>query len=209
MSAVYRFRQDRETNLPAATNQLSAPSNFRDAQIDDHALVFNETSAIGPNLVNQALFQFAHRSFDFPSVSYEPHLQIANTLDMGRHFNAINGDQEARVEIGDSLSAVVGCIPCRSAEIFLTTISTSSTIRSIRPTPCFRISTHFSEPRRFPAPSPWSSASRKGRMARARRRPPGSPGRQIFRSSIRRRIRTMRPQATRSTPRINGGWHAT
>lgn len=108
MSAVYRFRQDRETNLPAATNQLSAPSNFRDAGIDDHALVGNITSALGTRLVNQGLFQFAHRSFDFPSVSYEPHLQIANTLDMGRHFNAINGDQETRVEIGDSLSAVLG-----------------------------------------------------------------------------------------------------
>jgi TonB dependent receptor-like, beta-barrel len=105
---VYRFRQDRETNLPAATNQLSAPSNFRNANIDDHALVWNLTSALGARAVNQALFQFAHRSFDFPSVSYEPHLQIANTLDMGRHFNAINGDDETRVEIGDNLSAVRG-----------------------------------------------------------------------------------------------------
>ena len=59
-------------------------------------------------LLNQALLQFAHRSFDFPSVSYQPQLEIANTLDMGRHFNAINGDQEARAELGDSLSYVRG-----------------------------------------------------------------------------------------------------
>ncbi len=108
MSAVYRFRQDRESNLAAATNQLSAPSNFRDGGIDDHALVWNLTRALGARMVNQGLFQFAHRAFDFPSVSYEPHLQIANTLDMGRHFNAINGDRETRVEIGDSLSAAAG-----------------------------------------------------------------------------------------------------
>ncbi len=36
MSLEYRFRQDRDTNVPAAIGQLSAPSNFRDANIDDH-----------------------------------------------------------------------------------------------------------------------------------------------------------------------------
>ncbi|HYL37349.1 MAG TPA: TonB-dependent receptor, partial [Bryobacteraceae bacterium] len=107
-SLEYRFRQDRETNLPAATNQLSAPSDFRNAGIDDHAVVLNITSVASSRLINQGLFQFAHRAFDFPSVTYEPQLEIANTLDMGRHFNAINGDGEARVEIGDSVSDVTG-----------------------------------------------------------------------------------------------------
>src|SRR5579883_694647 len=108
MSFEYRFRQDRETNLPAATGQLSAPSNFRNAHIDDHDAIWNLTSALSPRLLNQALIQFAHRAFNFPSVSYEPHLQIANTLDIGRHFNAINADQEARAELADSLSYVRG-----------------------------------------------------------------------------------------------------
>lgn len=108
MSLEYRFRQDRETNLPAATGQLSAPSNFRDAHIGDHDAVWNITSAPSSRLLNQGLFQFAHRSFDFSSVSYQPQLEIANTLDMGRHFNAINGDQEARVELADSLSYARG-----------------------------------------------------------------------------------------------------
>ncbi|HEV2689358.1 MAG TPA: TonB-dependent receptor, partial [Bryobacteraceae bacterium] len=108
LGVVYRFRQDRETNLPAATNQLSAPSNFRNATINDHDVTLNLTSALSTRLLTQTLFQFAHRSFDFASVTYEPHLQIANTLDMGRHFNAINGDREARVEIGDNLSYARG-----------------------------------------------------------------------------------------------------
>lgn len=107
-SLSYRFRQDRETNLPAATNQLSAPSNFRNANIDDHALTLNVTSAWTAWLLNQGLFQFAHRSFDFPSVTYEPHLQIANTLDMGRHFNAVNGYQERRFQVVDNLSYAKG-----------------------------------------------------------------------------------------------------
>ncbi len=108
MSFEYRFRADRDTNLPAATGQLSAPSNFRNATIDDHDAIWNLTSTLSPHLLNQALVQFAHRAFDFPPVSYEPHLEIANTLDIGRHFNAINADQEARVEFADSLSYVRG-----------------------------------------------------------------------------------------------------
>jgi carboxypeptidase family protein/TonB-dependent receptor-like protein len=108
LSLIYRYREDRETNLPAATNQLSAPSNFRDATIQDHAVTWNTTSALSQSLLNQSLVQVAHRAFDFPSVTNEPHLQIANTLDLGRHFNAINADQETRLEIGDSLSLVRG-----------------------------------------------------------------------------------------------------
>jgi hypothetical protein len=108
MSLEYRLREDRDTNFPAATGQLSAPSNFRDAGIGDHDVVWNTTTAFSPRLLNQALIQFAHRSFDFPSVSYQPQLEIANTLDMGRHFNAINGDQEARFQAGDSVSLARG-----------------------------------------------------------------------------------------------------
>jgi len=108
MNLEYRFRQDRDTNVPGAIGQLSAPSNFRNAHIDDHDAVWNMTSTLGPELLNQALLQFAHRGFDFPSVTYQPQLEIANTLDMGRHFNAINGDQEARVELGDNLSWIRG-----------------------------------------------------------------------------------------------------
>ncbi|HYL77952.1 MAG TPA: TonB-dependent receptor [Bryobacteraceae bacterium] len=105
---TYRFRQDRERNLPAATNQLSAPSNFRDAHIDDHALTANVLSTFTPHLLNQGLLQFAHRDFEFPSVTYEPHLQIANTLDLGRHFNAVNAARETRFEAADSLSLAMG-----------------------------------------------------------------------------------------------------
>ena len=108
MSLEYRFREDRDTNVPAAIGQLSAPSNFRNANIDDHDAVYNITSTLSPRLLNQGLVQFAHRSFNFPSVTYQPQLEIANTLDMGRHFNAINGDQEARAEFADNLSYVRG-----------------------------------------------------------------------------------------------------
>jgi len=108
VSLSYRFREDRDKNLPAATNQLSAPSNFRNANIDDHAGTVNWASTLSPRLLNQALFQFSDHTFDFPSVTYQPHLQIANTLDMGRNFNAVNGASEFRFQAGDGVSYVKG-----------------------------------------------------------------------------------------------------
>jgi Carboxypeptidase regulatory-like domain/TonB dependent receptor len=104
----YRFHEDRDTNLPAATNQLSAPSNFRNAKIDDHAGTVNWSYTFSPTLINQALLQFANRDFNFPSVTDQPHLQIANTLDLGRHFNAIDGYSEFRFEMSDAVTWVKG-----------------------------------------------------------------------------------------------------
>ncbi len=107
-SVSYRFHEDRDTNLPAATNQLSAPSNFRNANIDDHVGTVNWTYSFSPNTVNQAMLQFANRDFTFPSVTDQPHLEIANTLDMGRHFNAVDGYKEFRFEAGDAMTWVRG-----------------------------------------------------------------------------------------------------
>jgi len=107
-SLIYRLRDDRAKNLGAAAGQISAPSNFRHADIRDHALVLNTTSNFSGRWVNQGLFQFANRNFDFPSVGYEPYLQIPYTLDMGRHINATDGSSERRYEFGDTLSYTRG-----------------------------------------------------------------------------------------------------
>jgi hypothetical protein len=108
LALSYRLRDERDTNLGASTGQVSAPSNFRNAGIQDHAVVGNWSSTLAPNLLNQSLFQFAFRSFDWTSASYEPHLQIPNILDMGRHVNAVDATRETRFEGGDVLSYVRG-----------------------------------------------------------------------------------------------------
>src|SRR5579872_1791667 len=108
INASYRYRDDRDTNLGAATNQLSAPSNFRDATLGDHAGTVNWIAAISADILSQTTFQFAHHGFDFPSVTSEPHLSIANTLDLGRHFNAIDGFNESRFEIAQGITWVHG-----------------------------------------------------------------------------------------------------
>ena len=107
-NTVYRFRDERGSNLGAATGQLSAPSHFRDSKIRDHALVTTFTSSLSPRLMNQALFQFANRRFDFRSVTFEPNLEIPNTLDMGRAFNAPDRTHERRFEFSDTLGYAKG-----------------------------------------------------------------------------------------------------
>src|SRR5262249_45744153 len=108
LALTYRLRDERDTTRGASTGQISAPSNFRNADIQDHALVANLTSNVSSTLFNQGLFQFARRRFDFTSVGFEPYLQIPNTLDMGRHVNAVDGTREMRFEGGDTLSYLHG-----------------------------------------------------------------------------------------------------
>jgi hypothetical protein len=118
ISTNYRYRGDRDTNLGAATNQLSAPSNFRDADLGDHAGTVNWNATLSANTLSQATLQFAHHAFGFPSVTNEPHLSIANTLDIGRHFNAIDGFNESRFEIAEGLTWVRGAHTIRAGGDF-------------------------------------------------------------------------------------------
>ncbi len=108
IGTTYRLYDNRGTNFGAATGQLSAPSNFRNVNIRDQALAVNLITDLSSKLSNQGLFQFSRRRFDFPSVSYEPHLQIVNTLDMGRHANSVDATRETRFEFGDNLAYIAG-----------------------------------------------------------------------------------------------------
>jgi hypothetical protein len=108
LALIYRFRHDRDTNLNSSSGQLSAPSNFRNADIQDNVLVADWTSTRGVAFVNQALFQYAHHSFDFPSISFEPFLQIGNTLNLGRVAFLPNLARETIFEFADTVSYLRG-----------------------------------------------------------------------------------------------------
>ena len=108
LALVYRYHNDRDPNISASAGQLSAPSNFREALIQDHDLTLNMATVISPNVVNQLLFQFNRRNFNFPSNTYQPYISIANTLDLGRHSIAPDGTRESRYQTGDTLGVVRG-----------------------------------------------------------------------------------------------------
>jgi hypothetical protein len=108
LALTYRFRNDRDTNLSSSSDQLSAPSNFRNAHIQDNTLVADWTAARGTLFVNKALFQYSRHSFAFPSVSFEPFLQIGNTLNMGRAAVQPDLTRETTLEFTDSVTYLHG-----------------------------------------------------------------------------------------------------
>jgi outer membrane receptor for ferrienterochelin and colicin len=56
LALIYRFRNDRDTNLNSASEQLSAPSNFRNARIQDNTLVGDWTSTHATSFLNKARY---------------------------------------------------------------------------------------------------------------------------------------------------------
>jgi hypothetical protein len=62
------------------------------------------TTVISPSWVNELRMQYAHRNFDFPVVSTQPHLEVANTFAVG--VNRGNPDiyHESRFELVDNMT---------------------------------------------------------------------------------------------------------
>jgi hypothetical protein len=108
LSLIYRFRDDRDTNLGSKIEQQSAPSNFRNADIQDNALVADWTSTHGTALVNQALFQYSHHTFDYPSISFEPLLSVGDQFNLGRAGFQPDVTRETMLEFANTVSYVHG-----------------------------------------------------------------------------------------------------
>ena len=108
LSLIYRFRDDRDTNLGSKIEQQSAPSNFRNADIEDNVLVADWTSTHGTAFVNQALFQYSHHTFDYPSVTFEPSLSVGDQFNLGRAGFQPDLTRETMLEFADTVSYVRG-----------------------------------------------------------------------------------------------------
>ncbi len=107
LSFKYEFNEQRNKNQAATIEGLGLPSNFRHNDIRDQSLVVNAT-VIGVNLTNQFLFQYGHRTFDNIPTSFEPHMQIANIMDSGRHAGPFDFYRETRLQFSDNLSYLHG-----------------------------------------------------------------------------------------------------
>src|SRR5215213_265685 len=99
---------DTENFLGAAGRTASASSSARDNFVRDQSLSANLISVISPKAVNEASFQYARRSFDFPYVRSEPTLEIPNLITMGKSSSDIDAYTETRLQWTDSLSYSTG-----------------------------------------------------------------------------------------------------
>ena len=85
-----------------------ASSTARNNKTFDQSFLVTETAMPKSNLVNEAKFQWARRSFDFFSVLKQPDLEVSNLLITGKSTSDPDFYEETRAQAGDSLSINVG-----------------------------------------------------------------------------------------------------
>ncbi len=102
--ARYIINDGRLTNQSPLNNGFDLPSAFKNNNITDQSLAGGLTTVISPSWVNELRMQYAHRTFDFPVVSTQPHLEVANTFAVG--VNRGNPDiyRESRFEVVDNVT---------------------------------------------------------------------------------------------------------
>lgn len=100
----YFINDGRLTNQSPLNNGFDLPSAFKNNNIRDQSLAGGLTTLISTSWVNELRMQYAHRNFDFPVVSTQPHLEVANTFAVG--VNRGNPDiyTESRFELVDNMT---------------------------------------------------------------------------------------------------------
>lgn len=104
----YFFNDGRLTNVSPLNDGFDLPSGFKDNNLRDQSLVGSLTSNLTSNLVNEARFQYGHRTFDFPTVTTQPHLEVLNTFTAGVNRGNPDFYQESRSEIVDNVTWLHG-----------------------------------------------------------------------------------------------------
>ena len=85
-----------------------ASTTARNNKTFDQSFLVSETAMLRSNLVNEARFQWARRSFDFLSVLKQPDLEVSNLLLTGKSTSDPDFYEETRAQLSDSLSINVG-----------------------------------------------------------------------------------------------------
>jgi hypothetical protein len=103
----YFINDGRLTNQSPLNNGFDLPSAFKNNDIRDQSLAGGLTTNFSSSWVNELRMQYAHRTFDFPVVSTQPHLEVANTFAVG--VNRGNPDiyRESRFELVDNVTHIV------------------------------------------------------------------------------------------------------
>src|SRR6185312_16317877 len=98
----YFFNDGRLTNVSPLNDGFDLPSGFKDNNLRDQSLVGSLTSTFSSHLVNELRLQYGHRTFDFPTVTTQPHLEVLNTFTAGVNRGNPDFYQESRNEFVDN-----------------------------------------------------------------------------------------------------------
>src|SRR5215510_227894 len=100
----YFFNDGRLTNVSPLNDGFDLPSGFKDNFLRDQSLVGSLNSVISSSLTNELRGQFAHRTFNFPTDTTQPHMEVLNTFTMGVNRGNPDFYQESREEFADNAS---------------------------------------------------------------------------------------------------------
>ena len=87
---------------------IAVPSAGRDLYTRDQSVVATINSVLSPNVVNTVVAQYARRHYNFPGMTGQPDLDLANDLQFGHNFGANDRLYETRAELSESVSWVKG-----------------------------------------------------------------------------------------------------
>ena len=104
----YFINDQRSTNLSPLNDGFDLPSGFKNNSFRDQSVVGNLVSVLSSSLVNEARFQYAHRFFDFPTTSTQPHLEVSNLFTLGVNRGNPDFYEEGRYEFVDDVTKTVG-----------------------------------------------------------------------------------------------------
>jgi outer membrane receptor protein involved in Fe transport len=100
----YFVNDGRLLNQSPLNDGFDLPSAFKDNFYRDQSLAGTLASVIDPKVVNELRMQFARRSFDFPTVSTQPHLELSNTFTAGVNRGNPDFYRESRFEVVDNVT---------------------------------------------------------------------------------------------------------
>jgi hypothetical protein len=100
----YFVNDGRLLNQSPLNDGFDLPSAFKDDFYRDQSIAGTLASVVTPKLVNELRMQFARRSFDFPTVSTQPHLELSNTFTTGVNRGNPDFYRETRFELVDNVT---------------------------------------------------------------------------------------------------------
>ncbi|PYU01746.1 MAG: hypothetical protein DMG38_02715 [Acidobacteria bacterium] len=100
----YFINDGRLLNQSPLNDGFDLPSAFKNNFYRDQSVASTLASVIHPKLVNELRMQFARRSFDFPTVTTQPHLELSNTFTLGVNRGNPDFYRESRFELVDNVT---------------------------------------------------------------------------------------------------------
>lgn len=104
MFVRYFINDGRLLNQSPLNDGFDLPSAFKNNFYRDQSIAGTLASVFNPAVVNELRVQFARRSFDFPTVTTQPHLELSNTFTAGVNRGNPDFYRESRFELVDNLS---------------------------------------------------------------------------------------------------------